>query len=79
MSDLSSGIGQPLLSIAGIPVGISICYEAIFGREIIRSLQQAQILINVTNDSWFGNSLAPHQHLQIARVRARETERYLLR
>jgi len=79
MSDLSSGIGQQLLSIAGIPVGISICYEAIFGREIIRSLPQAQILINVTNDSWFVNSLAPHQHLQIARVRARETERYLLR
>ena len=79
MSDLSSGVGPPLLSIAGIPVGISICYEAIFGREIIRALPQAQILINVTNDSWFGNSLAPHQHLQIARVRARETERYLLR
>jgi len=79
MSDLTPGVGQPLLSIAGIPVGISICYEAIFGRELIHSLPQAQILVNVTDDSWFGDSLAPHQHLQMARVRARETERYLLR
>ena len=36
-------------------------------------------MINVTNDGWFGNSIEPHQHLQIARMRALETGRYLLR
>jgi apolipoprotein N-acyltransferase len=79
MSDLSPGTGAPLLSIAGIPVGISICYEAVFGSEVIRALPEAQMFINIANDSWFGDSIGPHQHLQITRVRARETERYLLR
>ena len=37
------------------------------------------MFINIANDSWFGDSIGPHQHLQITRVRARETERYLLR
>ncbi len=80
MSDFSSGgADQPLLRVAGYPVGISICFEAAFGEEIIRELPQAAFLVNVSNDAWFGNSLAPHQHLQIARMRALETGRYLLR
>jgi len=42
-------------------------------------LPQANILVNITNDAWFGGSLAPHQHLQITRMRALETERPILR
>ena len=79
MSDLSSGQGRPLVQLQGHMVGTSICYEAVFGNEIIRALPEAKFLINVSNDAWFGDSLAPHQHLEIARSRALETGRYLLR
>lgn len=70
---------QPLLEVAGQRVSVSICYEAAFGSEIIRSLPEATLLVNVSNDAWFGDSIAPHQHLEIARARALETGRYLVR
>lgn len=70
---------QPLLHAAGYPVGTSICFEAAFARVINRSLPEAALLVNVSNDGWFGRSLAPYQHLEIARVRARETGRSMLR
>ena len=79
MSDLSSGPGDYIVELRGIPVGVSICYEAAFGEEIIQSFPQAQLLVNVSNDAWFGDSLAPHQHLQIARVRSLESGRYMIR
>ena len=72
MSDLVAGEGEPIVMMHGIPVGVSICYEAAFGEEIIRALPRAQLLVNVSNDAWFGDSLAPHQHLQIAQSRALE-------
>jgi apolipoprotein N-acyltransferase len=79
-ADFSAGrIDQPLLKAAGYPVGTSICYEIAFGEELIHTLPQAAFLINVSNDAWFGDSLAPHQHEEMARMRARETERYVLR
>ncbi len=71
--------GQPLLQAAGYPVGTSICFEVAFGRLIAASVPEAALLVNVSNDGWFGDSLAPHQHLEIARVRALETGRPLLR
>ncbi len=80
MSDFSAGAWrQPLLRAAGYPVSISICYEDAFGEEVIGDLPRAAYLVNVSNDAWFGDSLAPHQHLQIARLRALETGRYMLR
>lgn len=80
MADFSSGrADQALLQVAGYPVGTSICFEAVFGSEIRLSLPEASFLVNVSNDAWFGDSLAPHQHLQIARMRAREAERYMAR
>ena len=51
------------------------CYEDAFGAEIARSLPDATLLVNVSNVAWFGDSLAPAQHLQIARLRAIETGR----
>jgi apolipoprotein N-acyltransferase len=80
MSDFSRGaIDQPLLEIAGVKAGVSICYEDAFGEEVIRGLPQANLLINVSNDAWFGDSFAPHQHLQMARMRTLETARPMLR
>ena len=73
------GIDQPLLKAGGYPFITSICYEDAFGSEGIRDLPDAAYLVNVTNDGWFGDSLEPHQHLQIARMRAMETGRFLLR
>ncbi len=79
-ADFSAGdIDQPLLQAAGYPVGASICYEIAFGDLLRHALPEAAWLVNVSNDAWFGDSLAPHQHLEMARMRARETERYLLR
>ncbi len=80
VADFSSGrLDQPLVRAAGYPVGISVCYEVIFGEEVIAQLPQAAYLVNVSNDAWFGDSLAPHQHLEMARMRALETGRFMLR
>ena len=80
MSDFSAGDpARKLLPTARAVFGMSICYEAAYDTAIRRSLPAANILINVSNDAWFGDSMAPHQHLQIARMRALESGRYLLR
>jgi apolipoprotein N-acyltransferase len=80
MSDFSAGTSdKPVLRLAGQLAGVDICYEDAFASEVVRALPEAGYLINASNDAWFGDSLAPHQHLQIARMRAQETERYLLR
>jgi apolipoprotein N-acyltransferase len=73
------GADQPLLEAAGYPVGTSICFEVAFARVINNTLPAAAFLVNVSNDGWFGRSLAPFQHLELARVRAKETGRALLR
>lgn len=75
----AGGNHQALLKAASYPFITSICYEDAFGDAGIRGLPEAAYLVNVTNDGWFGNSVEPHQHLQIARMRALETGRYLLR
>jgi apolipoprotein N-acyltransferase len=80
MSDFGEGSDeQPLLEAAGYPLALSICYEDIFGEESRVGLPQARYLVNVTNDGWFGDTAAPHQHLQMARMRAAEVGRYMLR
>jgi apolipoprotein N-acyltransferase len=73
------GSEQQPLAVAGEQVAINICYEDAFGEEIIRQLPQATLLVNVSNVAWFGRSVAPPQHLQIAQMRALETGRYMLR
>jgi apolipoprotein N-acyltransferase len=70
---------QRPLAVAGQRVAINICYEDAFGEEIIRQLPEATVLVNVSNVAWFGRSLAPRQHLQIAQARAIETGRFMLR
>lgn len=80
MSDFTPGArNQKPLLIAGQKVAVNICYEDAFGEEIIRALPEASLLVNMSNVAWFGDSLAPAQHLQIARLRALETGRVMLR
>lgn len=81
IADFSPGAGDvpPLFHADGYSMGVSICYEAVFGAKIRTVLPAAQVLVNVSNDAWFGASASPHQHLQMARMRAIETGRYLLR
>jgi apolipoprotein N-acyltransferase len=69
---------QPPLAASGQHVAITICYEDLFGAEQLHYLPDATLLVNVSNDAWFGDSIMPHQHLQIAQVRAAEAGRYLL-
>ncbi|WP_374087556.1 apolipoprotein N-acyltransferase [Methylomicrobium lacus] len=70
---------QPLLSAGGYRFSTSICYEDAFAENALRGLPEAAYLVNATNDAWFGDSIEPHQHLQMARMRALEAGRYLLR
>ena len=80
MGDLSrGGQQQPLLQVAGQQVAVNICYEDAFGEEIIRALPQASLLVNVTNDAWYGESHAAEQHNQLSQMRALETGRMMLR
>lgn len=80
MSDFTAGApAQQPLRIAGQKVMPNICYEDLFGEAIRTALPQAGLLINLSNTAWFGKSLAQPQHLQIARLRALETGRPILR
>jgi len=79
-SDLSAGPQQQeMMRVGDLLLGLSICFEDVFSRDIMLSLPQANILVNLSNDAWFGNSTAPHQHMQIAQMRSLETERVMIR
>lgn len=80
-SDIASGEDvQPLLRMPdGNALSVAICYEDAYAAEQLYALPEASILVNVSNDAWFGDSIAPHQHLQIARMRALETGRNVVR
>ena len=78
-SNIVAGKNNGTLHVAGQTAQMSICYEDAFGAEIIKSLPKATMLINLTHDGWFSHSLEPEQHMQIARMRALETGRYMVR
>jgi apolipoprotein N-acyltransferase len=67
------------MTVAGQRVAVNVCYEDVFGDELIHALPTATLMVNVSNDAWFGNSFAPWQHLQISQMRALETGRWWLR
>lgn len=79
LSDLSRGTSKQPLLIAGQKVGVNICYEDVFGEEIAQQLPQAELLVNISNDAWYGQSFAADQHMQFSQVRAIETGRMVLR
>ena len=80
MSDFSSGDAlQPNIKVNGQSLGISICYEDAFARDVHRTLPDATLLVNISNDAWFGQSAAAEQHLQLSQMRAIEFARPMLR
>jgi apolipoprotein N-acyltransferase len=79
-SDFTPGTeAQKPMQAAGLTLAPTICYEDAFGSAQRRLVGQSDLLVNVTNDAWFGHSTARYQHLQISRLRALESQRYLVR
>ena len=71
--------GQPPLKAGGERLAATICYEDAYGSDQLAALPGSTLLVNVTNNAWFGDSSAPHQQLQMARFRALEAGRWLMR
>ncbi|MGC3872458.1 apolipoprotein N-acyltransferase [Halomonas sp. GXIMD04776] len=80
MSSFSSGASEPEpIRAAGLSIGSAICYEIIYPDLVAERARQAGLLLTVSNDTWFGDSIGPLQHMQMARLRALENGRYVLR
>jgi apolipoprotein N-acyltransferase len=80
LSDFAAGAaGQAPVHAGGTSFAVAICYEDLFGEEVIDALPAAQVLLNVSNDAWFGESFAADQHLQASQARALESARWMLR
>lgn len=71
---------RPLLHVPGLPPAVPlICYEAIFPGAIVQGAERPGLMLNVTNDGWFGDTTGPRQHLHQARIRAVEEGLPLIR
>jgi len=80
MSSFSRGpADQPPLQAAGYALAPLICYEAVYPDFAARLAAQSELLITISNDSWFGSSIGPLQHLQMAQMRAIEAQRWMIR
>ena len=78
--DMTPGAeSQPPLAAGGERLAATICYEDAYGSDQLAALPRSTLLVNVTNNAWFGDSSAPHQQLQMARFRALEAGRWLMR
>jgi len=80
MSDMASWQGEQALKCGEkLNIGLSICYEDAFSGELQQYSGEATVLVNISEDAWFGDSLAPHQREQMAQMRARELSRPMIR
>jgi len=80
MSHAAPGPAQQTLLRAGQwRLALAICYEIAYPDLVRRDARDADVIVTISNDSWFGRSIGPHQHLQMARMRAVENGRYVLR
>lgn len=79
MSDFSSWSGQQAMNCGELKIALSICYEDAFANEIRANLGEGEVLVNISEDAWFGDSLAPHQRRQMAQMRAQELARPMVR
>ena len=73
-------IARSHLKSTATEVGVFICYESIFPDEVRQFAKNgAELFVNISNDGWYGDGGAPRQHLNMARMRAVENNRWLLR
>jgi len=80
VGNMEAGTHHTIFQLGGHGVGIIICYESIFGDEVREFVRDgAQVLVNISDDGWYGDSGAPWQHLDMARMRAIENRRWVLR
>jgi apolipoprotein N-acyltransferase len=80
VGDMTHGYRRDLFSTGGHKFGVFICYESIFGDEIrLFAKEGADVFVNISDDGWYGDTSAPWQHLNMARMRAIENRRWLLR
>lgn len=80
MSAFSAGpADQPPLRAGAYRVAPYVCYEVVYPEMVARSARNADLLLTISNDSWFGKSIGPLQHLQMAQMRALENGRYMIR
>ena len=74
------GWARPVFTLQGRRYGVFICYESIFPNEVRQFVKNgAEVLVNISDDGWYGDTSAPWQHLNMARMRAIENRRWLLR
>lgn len=80
MSDFARGpADQPLLEAKGLKIAPFICYEVVYPEFVAAQAKRSDVLLTVSNDTWFGTSLGPLQHLQMAQMRALEAGRWMIR
>jgi apolipoprotein N-acyltransferase len=79
VGDFTPGTERKVFNLKGTRVGVIICYESVFGNEVREFTGNgAQVLVNISDDMWFGESSGPFQHLQMTRMRAVENHRWIL-
>jgi len=79
VGDYGRGTERKVFDLNGIHAGVFICYESVFPDEVREfSANGAQVLVNISNDQWYGETSAPWQHLQMSRMRAMENRRWVL-
>jgi len=80
LSNTGTGLDrQPGLKAGPYKISTSVCYEVVYPELVRTSVADADLLLTLSNDTWFGESIGPHQHMQMARMRALENGRYLIR
>jgi apolipoprotein N-acyltransferase len=80
LSDMGGGDARKTFRVGGHRYGIFICYESVFADEIRQFTRMgAEVLVNISDDGWYGDTSAPWQHLNMARMRAIENRRWILR
>lgn len=80
VGNMDRGSSRNVFSTGGHSYGVFVCYESIFGDEVRQfALNNAEVLVNISDDGWYGDTGAPWQHLNMARMRAIENRRWILR